>query len=202
MIDLIIKSIRQIPAGYYAVTNPLVRNGHPTGYSQTHTHPERNFVSQLYSKLQSIISDRNNLQLNTEIYKCICEQKFRDNRYLKSISAILDNQNGLFPDLIYHQGQHDTNAENQIFALECKIDPELSQKEFNRDIIKLMMYKHELNFQTVIFLVANTSPAKIEQFIKTYESSYYINRDRLHIILVEKHGSDPVCLLHTQGKCT
>jgi len=199
MINLINQAILRIPESYYSVTNPADRNGRPTAYTRGRTQPERNFVTQLCTQLYPKLTEPYSLQLDTEIYKSINEPVFRDAKYLDSISTILQNQIGLYPDLIYHRGQYDTHPENQVFALGCKINSWLSQEQFNKDLIKVMMYKHELNFQTVVFLIANNNITKIEEFTKVYESQYYINRDHLYIIVVEKYGSVPACLIHGQG---
>ena len=52
MINLIKTTIPHIGRNYYGVTNPVTRNGHITGYTLAETHPEQNFVTELFSQLR------------------------------------------------------------------------------------------------------------------------------------------------------
>ena len=202
MIDFIKSIIPKIAESYYVTQNPVRRGSRPTAYTQRQVYPEQNFVAELFSQLRQVMPSNDGLRLNCNIYKEIRTLTYHDDHYESSISQILGSQAGVIPDLVYHRSQGDTNPQNQVFALECKIDPGLSEDEFNKDLIKLMIYRHQFNFQTVIFLIVNNRESQIMRLLDTYQRSYYLNQDRLHILVVERHSSPPVCLIHRDDNCT
>lgn len=188
MIETLKMAISKIDEKKYSITNPA-------NYSQSKVEPEHNFVSELYHQLRMIIPNTKGLELATDLYKIINESKNVSMRYQESMRKIIGRGNGIKPDLVYHYSQEDRDPSNQILALECKIDSQLSQERFNYDLFKLMVYKHQFNFQIVTFLIVNNPISKIAKFLSNYESEYYINKESLSLLVIERYGSSPRCLI-------
>lgn len=109
-----------------------------------------------------------------------------------------DESVSLIPDFVIHS--NDSNRKlipkNQKLILEAKTTPNLTSKGFNWDFFKLNMYLNKLKYRNAIYLILNTSKAKIVRLLTSYFSKCYYydkgNLDRLFFFIQENIDSTPI----------
>jgi len=189
--EIISENITEIQERYFSVQNPTIEGAN---YSRTRVFPERNFVVQVRDLIQRHYHETN-LNIDMEFYKQISG---RIHQY-PLLNKHYDNynfRNGIFPDLIIHADQDDTNPANQVFSMECKTSPRLSPEDFEKDLFKLMLYKEVLNYSENLFLIINNEPDNIRALLQQYQDAgkYYSPND-IHILNIPRFGVDPVLIL-------
>ncbi|PKR80705.1 hypothetical protein CW751_08010 [Brumimicrobium salinarum] len=117
-------------------------------------HIERNFAYELYHQWKIIRTNsvlengKDELTLNAEIGKNGIKHKFVSNT--------------VYPDLVLHQGQMETEMHKQIIFVEIKTDPSIDKKKLKKDLCKLEMAVGEsLNYQNAVFVSINSDYNKL-----------------------------------------
>lgn len=188
IIDTIIKNITDIPSDAYMMTNPPLSE---PKYSQETVHPEDNFVSEIKILLCKHTSFRENLfQIHVNKTKLI-KGKI-SNPFLSKQFYEMEYKSQIAPDLIIHKAQYDTDPNNQLFSMECKIDPNLNYNKFKKDLFKLMLYKEALNYRENLYLIVNNDNKKLYEYLEKYKSdNLFFSKTGILIVNIEKYGVQP-----------
>ncbi|MDP8202235.1 MAG: hypothetical protein P9M11_08880 [Candidatus Tenebribacter burtonii] len=187
IIETIIKNINVLPESSYSMNNPV-----GVHYSTNKSSPENNFVSEIKILLCDHTDYRDNdFQIITDKYKRIEERIDRNSQIFKQYQS-MNFGLGIRPDLIIHKSQSDTNPQNQIFSMECKINPNLNYSDFKKDLFKLMLYKKVLNFSENLYFIANNNTNKILKYFQRYkDDKNYLANSGFCILNIEKYGINP-----------
>ncbi len=187
--NLIIGKMGEVPEDAFIMENPQSED---IQYRVKVSHPENNLVSEIKTILINNTDFRDkNFQIHVEITKDVDKriEKFGLSDQFKSLGF---KSGEIRPDLIIHKSQSDINSDNQIFAMECKIDPNLNYRKFKKDLFKLMIYKDILNFKENLFLIANNKNSKILKFLKRYQSEgMFFSDSGILILNIENYGAVP-----------
>jgi hypothetical protein len=117
--------------------------------------PERVFVAELYHQLRILQGENkykslNNLRFNVEITK---------QGNLKDIDSLIDQYKikRVIPDIVLHHSQNKRDTQNQLLACEVKSSYYITKSNFERDLIKLLLYKsNRFNYQYACFIFLGT----------------------------------------------
>lgn len=109
-----------------------------------------------------------NKLINGEVNKYICLNP--DDDAYESRNLLKPGREYFCPDFLIHTS-HDNPGENyegQYMIMEAKTTSKLKQEDFNWDLFKLNLYVEELDFDTAIYLIVNTSFKDIATMITNY----------------------------------
>jgi len=196
MIDLLIQAILLVPEHYYSIENPKRKNGQIVDYTNELVFPERNYCTNLYHQIILKIEDTipnigETYFLDEEIYKKFTGKYINNKLFKKTYNVLKCAKIGMRPDIILHRSQTSRDEKDQLLILECKIDPELSEIEFDKDFFKLNIYKSELKYQNAVYLIVNNSTEKIEKYISNYIGKYWrIENGRIEVLIITKYGEE------------
>lgn len=183
IIKLLKKAISSVPKDYYITTNPNTRNNIKVNYSQKNPTLEEKYKLELYHQLRKI-KELEKFRLEGEIQKLLTPQT--NNHLTDSINKLKIKR--VKPDIIIHKSQFDNLPINQKLALEIKVGKP-NQHRFNRDLLKLMIYKEDLRFQNSVFFIVNCSIPFIEKRFNNYiNSSFFISKKSHRIKLFIKEN--------------
>ncbi len=122
-------------------------------------------------------------------YKKFSGAYIKDKLFKKTYNQLESSGKGMRPDLVFHASQKCRCEEEQLLIIECKIEPELNEIKFNKDLFKLFIYKSELHFRYAVYLIVNSKYDKIMKFVEEYEKHFWKAKKKGTIILIkEKHG--------------
>jgi len=178
--DKLIKAINKIPKHYYELRNPKIKNGKIIDYSNEIVYPERNFCTNLYHHFMVELETEDlnigeDFFLDEEIYKKFTGTYINDDDFKKTKDALNFPKRGMRPDLVLHATQESRDPEDQLLIIECKIDPNLSEKNFNEDFFKSNIFLSELNFQNSVYIIINNKRNHIESLLKKYKEKYWLS---------------------------
>lgn len=162
----------------YEAINPNSRNINGenkfTNYSKAQTHPEINFVSSLKGEIKQLVKS---LGFDEET----SPEFFPQSDFPKRIFNLPQNfllfekykiKDIISPDLFFHLSQDDNNPENQRIILECKIDKNLNENKFKKDLAKLIIFIEQLNYQKGILLIVNNDLERIKNFYNDFVNEH------------------------------
>lgn len=197
-------ALNNIPQSSFAVQNPsLQTSGEDAGYTSDTVYPEINFVSDLKSGLMAITDYREqNLRVQLELYKRFLDRyrHFDNDTFQSTFTQLIKNKYAIKPDLVIHEDQ--ANQNNQVLALECKIAPDLSYEDFCIDLFKLMMFKEILQFEHLVFVIANVAPETVQGYFEKYiEADFYLDSTNLHILVKPSANDLTICINHHDSNC-
>lgn len=102
------------------------------------------------------------------------------------------------PDFVIHTNDSNRKLipDNQKLILEAKTTSNLTSKGFYWDFFKLNMYLNKLKYRNAIYLILNTSKAKIDRLLASYFSNgYYYDKgkvNQLFFFIQESINSTPM----------
>lgn len=183
MVEELTNIINSIEKRYFFTQNPLIRNSKSVNYSVSRPNLEEKFKLELYHQIR-ISNKFNDFMVEGEIQKQIITnsliQETQKRLGLKRVK----------PDLLIHKSQSDNNPKNQILALELKVgNPK--QIYFDKDLFKLMIYKSDLKFKNVVFLIVNCKEHLVRKKLENYKKSNYCilkNTNGIYVLLKEEFG--------------
>jgi hypothetical protein len=141
---------------------------------------ERVFAYELYHQIRLIMLNNqikyNLLQLNGEISKVDRFLNFSDCGYTgedPEVTQKLDNYLRVSPDIVLHKDQNDRDFAFQKVIIEVKTGDDTTAKDIY-DIIKLLNYVEQLNFENAIFVAVNKNHLRLCNTIR----ASFSNADR------------------------
>jgi hypothetical protein len=194
IMDTLIKAIDNVQKHYYGIKNPTKENVQK-GYARKRVFPERNFCTNLsYHFLKEInnsdlaIDIGKKFFLEVEIYKQFrCGNCNNDGKFNKTYEKLKISKIGMRPDLVLHKSQQKRSIQGQLLILECKIEPNLEKKNFNKDYFKLNIYKSIFNFQNSVYLIVNNDEDKVREYLSKYKEEYWNTPNGEIEILIKKN---------------
>lgn len=200
----LIKAINKVPEHYYSMKNPKKIDGQLIDYSKSVVYPERNFCTNLYHHLMVELENGNinigeDFFLDIEIYKKFIGTYSTDEKFKDTYKKINIANVGMRPDIVLHAKQKSRDEKDQLLIIECKIDPNLSEKNFNEDFFKLNIFLSELNFQNSVYIIINNKKNHIESLLKKYKEKYWLSPKGEVDILIKEEFSSAMELLTTSS---
>ncbi len=186
--DILGSAINKINKRHFKVFNPKIRvinqEVYDLSYSKKDTQPENNFVTYLISHYISELDkidelteeDDYTIYPQIQLYKKIIGLE-KNRSFIEKFKL----SERLYPDIVFHKEQNDNFPENQKLIVECKINRNLSYKDFEYDLVKLYIYCDEINFQNGLFIIANNSVDRIEKHLKKFKELYEIDLSKVEI---------------------
>jgi hypothetical protein len=197
IVQNLIKALGAIPQTSYVITNPTKDSvGADPNYSKATTTAERNFVSDLKTNLLKIHDyTDDNLLVNLELYKTFKSREPKDIAYLETKCRFFNNEKGFSPDLVIHENHENQNQ--QLCALECKLERNLSYNDFGNDLVKLMLYREILNYENLVFVIGNNDPKHIAELFNRYKTKghYLPHYKQLRIIVAPDAATEPTAIV-------
>ena len=145
--------------------------------------PERVFVAELYHQLRCIqesgkyASLLGELKFNVEINK---------QGRLGDLDEFILNYNisKVIPDLVLHHSQNNNDHEKQLLACEVKSSYYITQRNFEKDLVKLLLYKSSrFNYQNACFIFMGTKE-ELCKYLMQLSPDFFIKLERNKIIFI------------------
>lgn len=147
---------------FYAIRGVLMNYGRFDG-ERFYRYSERGFAYELYHQLRILIDHERSQRDFFPEYYLQGEIKKIDLFQLREVFGYFSLGGNVIPDMLFHVPSQDQNA----FVIEIKAQPELSEGDLEKDLLKLSRFLNGYYYQKAVFLSVNMSDEHLHDLIRS-----------------------------------